>query len=136
MKRNRKWEIPHTVSERRTLRFSSYKNRKIRSKIVMSWSSRKKKRKFFVPFILSEGKFFNILLYKNIYTFIYQKALLHTLFCLILKSSKAFSVFLSSEEKSWQRREERINNKSAKIIIAQKTEEISRSQRLVIIMKS
>ena len=44
-----------------------------------------------MPFILSEGKFFNILLYKNIYTFIYQKALLHTLFCLILKSLKAFS---------------------------------------------
>ena len=29
-------------------------------KIVMSWISRKKKRTFFVPFILSEGIFFNI----------------------------------------------------------------------------
>ena len=30
--------------------------------------------------------------YKNIHTFTYQKTLLHTLFCLFLKSSKAFSV--------------------------------------------
>ena len=32
----------------------------IKSKTVMSWSSRKKKRAFFVPFILSEGSFFKI----------------------------------------------------------------------------
>ena len=101
-----------------------------------------KKRTFFVPFILSEGKFFNILLYKNIYTFIYQKALLHTLFYLILKSSKAFSVFLSSEEKSWQRRDERINNKSAKIIIAQKNRrnfkvsKVSNNYEVIILWKN
>ena len=33
-------------------------------------------------------------LFQNIHTFIYQKILLHTLFCLFLKSSKAFSVSL------------------------------------------
>ena len=32
----------------------------IKGKTVMSWSSRKKKRAFFVLFILSEGSFFNI----------------------------------------------------------------------------
>ena len=30
------------------------------NKIVMSWGSRKEKRAFFVPFILSEGNVFNI----------------------------------------------------------------------------
>ena len=39
----------------------------IKGKTVMSWSSRKKKRAFFVPFILSEGNFFNIcVLYQGI----------------------------------------------------------------------
>ena len=32
----------------------------IKSKTVMSWSLRKKKRAFFVQFILSEGNFFKI----------------------------------------------------------------------------
>ena len=41
--------MPHTVLERRT--FSSYKNRKLKVKTVMSQSSRKKRRVYFVPFI-------------------------------------------------------------------------------------
>ena len=41
-KRNRKIKISHTVLERRTLSFSSYKNRKLKVKL-MSWSLRKKK---------------------------------------------------------------------------------------------
>ena len=32
-KRNRKWKIPHTVLERQNLRFSSYKNRKLKVKL-------------------------------------------------------------------------------------------------------
>ena len=59
-KRNRKLKIPHTVLERRTLCFISYKNRKIKSKTVISCNSRKEKRAFFVPLILSERTFFNI----------------------------------------------------------------------------
>ena len=35
------------------------KESQIRSETVMSWSSRKKKKGIFVPFILSEGHFFN-----------------------------------------------------------------------------
>ena len=76
----------------------------IKSKTVMNWSSQKKKRAFFVPFILSEGSFFKdwvlsqCILYwihfQNIHTFTYQNTLLHTLCCLFLKSSKAFSVSL------------------------------------------
>ena len=59
---------------------------------------------FFATFILCKGKLFNALVlsqcivywinFQNIYTFTYQKSLLHTLFCFFLKSSKAFSVSL------------------------------------------
>ena len=76
----------------------------IKSKAVM----RAKKRAFFVPFILSEGNFFNfcVLLqcivywihFQNIHTFTYQKTLLHTLFRLFLKSSKAVCVSLKQSK--------------------------------------
>ena len=102
MKRNQKWEIPHTVLERRTLCFSSYKKLQIKSKTVMSWSSRKKEhflyrllclKDFLLTFVL-----FQCIVYwihcQNIPTFTYQKKLLHTLFCLFLKSLKTFSVSL------------------------------------------
>ena len=62
---------------------------------MMSWSSQRKKKTFFVPFILSEGKFFKIcvlyqcivyrLHFQNIHTFKYQKTLLHTILLLIFK---------------------------------------------------
>ena len=96
---------PHTVLERRTLCFSSYKNRKLKVKL-MSWSSQKRKESNFVLFILSEGIFFNICAlphcvmcwvhFQNVYTFTYQKTLFHAILCLFLKSSKAFSVSLAS----------------------------------------
>ena len=69
----------------------------------MSWSSWKKKRAIFVLIILSEGIFLTCALskcivywihFQNIHTFTYQKALLHTFFCLFLKLSKAFCVSL------------------------------------------
>ena len=75
----------------------------IKSRIVMSWSSRKKKTAFFVPFIFSEGNFFltfvfYLSVYRTKYTFrIY--ILLHlknhhfiNFCCLLLKS---FSVSFS-----------------------------------------
>ena len=72
---------------------------------VMSWSSRKKKEDIFCTVYSVRRKFFNIcafsqcivyrIHFQNVLTFTYQKALLHTLFCLFLKSSKAFSVSLS-----------------------------------------
>ena len=49
MKRNQKWKNPHTVLDRRTLCFSSYKNRK--SKVT--GGCERKKRAFFVPFTFS-----------------------------------------------------------------------------------
>ena len=71
----------------------------------MSWSSRKKEEGIFCTNYFVRMKFFNIyvlsqcILYRihfqNIHTFTYQKTLLHALFCMFLKSSKAFSVSLS-----------------------------------------
>ena len=56
--RNRKWKTPHTVLERQTLCFSSYKNRNLEVKVWWVGARERKKRVFFVPFILSEGNFF------------------------------------------------------------------------------
>ena len=56
--RNRKWKTPHTVLERQTLCFSSYKNRNLKVKVWWVGARERKKRVFFVPFILSEGNFF------------------------------------------------------------------------------
>ena len=103
-KRNEKWKIPHRVLGRRTLRFSSYKNRKLKVKLWWVAARKRKNRIFFVPFILSEGNFLNICVssqciaywihFQNIHIFTHQKKLLHSLFFLFLKSSKAFNVSL------------------------------------------
>ena len=108
-KRKRKWKIPYKVLERQTLCFSSNKNRKLKVKLAWARPRKRKNRAFFLPFILSKGNFFNICVlsrclvywihFHNIHTFIYQKTLLHTQFCLFLKSSKAFSVSLKWVQK-------------------------------------
>ena len=55
---NRKWIIPHTLFERWTLRFSLLR---IKSKTVMSWSSRKKKECIFCnDYFCLKNFFFNI----------------------------------------------------------------------------
>ena len=104
MKRNWKQKILLIVLARRTLCFSSYKNRKLEATLWWVGARKRKKRAFFVPFIVSEGNFFNTCIlsqrrvfclhFQNTNTFTYQKTSLHTLFCLFLKSSKAFSVTL------------------------------------------
>ena len=101
-KRKRKWKIPHAVLERQTLCFSSYKNRKLKVKLWRAEARKRKKRAFFVLFILSEGNFFKICVlsqcvaywihFQNIQTFIYQKH--YFICCLFLKSLKTFSVSL------------------------------------------
>ena len=101
-KRNRKWKIPRTVLERLTLYFNSCKNRTIKLWRVKLWwvgAREREKRKFFVPFILSEGNFLKHFClsqcivhwmdFQNMYTFLCGKNyFMH--FCLFLKSSKAF----------------------------------------------
>ena len=65
-KRNRKTKIPQTVLKRRTLCFNSYKNRKLKVKLWWVGARERKKRAFFVPFILLEGNFFKICVYLNV----------------------------------------------------------------------
>ena len=103
-KRNRKWKIQQTVFERQTLCVSSYKNRKF--KVKLWWVGARKRRKwaFFVPFILSEGHFFNICVlsqcvvywihFQNIHTFPYQKTLFCTLLLLVFKTIESFQCIL------------------------------------------
>ena len=95
-KQNRKWKIPHSVLERRTLCLSICKNHKFKVKLWWVGACERKKRAFFVPFILSKGIFFfNVYVssqcivywihFQNIRTFTYQKTLLHTLLLLVFK---------------------------------------------------
>ena len=95
VKQNRKWKTLHTVLERQTLRFSSYKNRKLKVKPWWVGAREIKKRAFFVPFTLSKGNFFKICVlsqcivywiqFQNIHSLTYQKILLHALLLLLSK---------------------------------------------------
>ena len=105
MKWNWKWKIPHTALERRTLCFSSYKNCKLKVKLWWVGARERKKRAFFVPFILSESNFFKISVlsqcimywthFQNIHTFTYQKTLLHTLLLFISKIVESLHCILN-----------------------------------------
>ena len=104
-KRSRKWKIQHTVLEKWTLCFSSYKNRKLKVNLWWVGARKRKKRVFFAPFILSEGNFFNICVFaqcilywihfQNIHTFTYQKTLLHALLLLVFKTVESFHCILN-----------------------------------------
>ena len=71
------------------------KESQIKSKSVMSWSSRKEKQGVFCSVYFAWSNFFNIcvlcqcivywLNIQNMYSFTSQKTLFHTLFCLLLK---------------------------------------------------
>ena len=90
-RRNWKWRIPHMVLGTWTMCFSSYKNCELKVKL---WCERKKSA-LFVKFILSERNFFKTWVlsqsiaywinFQNIYTFTYQKILLHTFLLLVFK---------------------------------------------------
>ena len=67
-----KWKIPHTVLESQTLYLSSYKNRNLKGKLRWVGAHERKKRAFFVPFILPEGNFLR-------YVFISMCCVLNTL---------------------------------------------------------
>ena len=87
---------------------------RIKSKTVMSWSFRKKKRGHFLYSLFCRKEIFSDLCFISMcivlnklseYTYIlknkhilHTKNILHTLFCLLLKLSKAFSVSLSIHE--------------------------------------
>ena len=113
-KNQKESKIPHTVLERRTLCFSSYKNRKLKVKLSWVGPREKSKRTSFAPFILSKGNFLTFVFYLDVWYIEYiwlnryyngilifgiLKTLLHTHFCLFLKSPKAFSVSLKWTQK-------------------------------------
>ena len=76
--RNWKRKIPHIVLERRTLCFSSYKNRKLKIELWWVGACERKKRAFFVPLILSERISLTLVLSQCIVYCIYFQ-LIHTL---------------------------------------------------------
>ena len=77
----------------------------------MSYSSRKKKKTFFLPFILSKGNFLKICVlsqcivywihFQNIHTFTYPKILLHAHLLLVYKIDESLSVSLSHFNLTW-----------------------------------
>ena len=104
-KRDWKWKIPQTVLERLTLCCNSCKNRKLEIKLWWAGACERKKRAFFVPFILSKGSFFKICVlsqcivywihFQNINTFTYQKTLFHTLLLLVSKIVESLQCILN-----------------------------------------
>ena len=111
-----KWIIPHTTLERQSWQFSSYKNRKLKVKLWWDRAHEKNsvhflERSFFSKEIFSTF-LFSFLIYTvyfikfnylninhfKIFTFTCQKTLLHILFCLFLKFSKAFSLSLRKDQ--------------------------------------
>ena len=107
VKRNRKWKITHIVLERRTLCFSSYKNRKL--KVKLWWVGAREgifctvyfvQRKFFKICILSQYILYWIH-FQNIHTFAYQKTLLHTLLLLVFKMLENLQCILNPQWDNW-----------------------------------
>ena len=105
MKRNRKWNISHSFRETNLVP-QPIEESQIKSKTVRSYSSRKKRKTFFVPFILSKGNFLKICVlsqcivywihFQNIHTFTYPKILLHTHLLLVSKTDKSLQCILKS----------------------------------------
>ena len=106
MKRNRKWKIPHMLSERWILCFGSCKNHKLKVELWWVGARERKKSAFFVMFILSEGNFCNICVFsqfivywihfQNTHSFTYQKTLLHVLFLFIFKIVESLQCILKT----------------------------------------
>ena len=120
-------ENPHTVLERPTLSFSSYKNRKLKVKRWWVGARERKKRVFFVPFLLFEGIFFNICVlsqcivywinFQNIHTFTYQKTLLHTLLLPVFKVVESLQCILNIIKAHSERTSHVINEWSPMVIV-------------------
>ena len=103
-KRNRKWKILHSFRETNLVP-QPIKELQIKSKTVTSYSLCKKKKTFFVPFILCKGNIFQIWVlsqcivywithFQKINTFTYQKILLHALLLLLSKIDESLQCIL------------------------------------------
>ena len=68
-KNETEWEMenPPTVLKRRTLCFTSYKDRKLKAKLRLVEARKRKSKAFFLPFILAEGLFVKFVFYLNVY---------------------------------------------------------------------
>ena len=102
-----KMENPAHSFRETTISFSSYKNGKLKVELWWVGAPERKKRAFFVSFILSKGNFFNIwnffntpqcivywIHFQNIHTFTYQKTLHHTLLLLAFKIVESLQCIL------------------------------------------
>ena len=63
MKQNWNWEMPHTVLERRTLCFSSYKNHKFKRKLWWAGALERKTRAFLFLLFYAKEFFLTFVLY-------------------------------------------------------------------------
>ena len=106
-------ENPTNSFRKTNLCFSSYENPKLKVKLWWVGARERKKRAFWVPFILSEEIFFNICVlsqcivywihFQNIHTFTYQKTLLHTLLLLVFKIVESLQCTLDIWSEFWWR---------------------------------
>ena len=104
-KQNQKRKIPHAVLERRTLCFNAYRNRKLKVKLWWIGVRERKKRAFFLPFILSEGNFINNCVlsqcivywihFQNNHTFTYQKEIKSYRFLLVFRIAESLQCILN-----------------------------------------
>ena len=87
--------------------FSSYKNRKLKVKLWWVGAHERKKRAFFILFILSEGNFFNICVLSQciVYWIHFQKIhikkhyCIHTLLLLVFKIVERLQCILEESDK-------------------------------------
>ena len=105
----------------------------------MRWSLRKKKRGHFLYRFSFAQKdiFFNVCVlsqcvvnwmhFQNIHSFTYQKTLLDTLFCMILKLSKAFSESLSNRNNTIETLSIEVKNKKTLLLDLQTPYSIARN---------
>ena len=109
-KMDSKMENPTYSFREMNLCFSSYKNCELKIKLWWVGACERKKSVFFVMFILSKGNIFNIcvlspcivyrITFENIYTFTYQKTLLHTLLLLFFKIVESLQCILKYKRNS------------------------------------
>ena len=104
-KKETKSKIRQAFLERQTLCFSSCKNRNLKMKLWWFRAHERKKRLFFVPFILSErnflrfcfNKLYSVLNTLSEYTYFYiSKILLHTLLLLVSKIVESLQCILKA----------------------------------------
>ena len=105
MEQNQKWKIPHSFKEKNFVLQLIHESQ-IKSKSVMSWSSRKKKegiyglrypKKFLLTFISIYSIVYTFRIYILLHT---KKTLLHTLLLLILEFVEPLQCILKPYYKS------------------------------------